>query len=213
MSTAAASVTGPGPAGPVRGPGRPSTGARERVLDAGLETLLAEGYAGLTYAKVADRAGENRSLIAYYFGSKQGLVAAVAELIGERITGEVLGGIRDANSPGELVENLVTEVWKVMDDDPRLIRLYFDLSAVSVVEADIRTALLEVKSGWRQVLGRNLDRLGVPAPKVETVATFLLAGVQGLAIENLEPQEADRLDAARELFITTSSRAIGDLAG
>ena len=46
-----------------RGPGRPSTGARDRVLEAGLETLLEEGYAGLSYAKVAEKAGENKSLI------------------------------------------------------------------------------------------------------------------------------------------------------
>ena len=46
------------------------------MLDAGLETLLAEGYAGLTIAKVAARAGENKALIAYHFGSKHGLVAA-----------------------------------------------------------------------------------------------------------------------------------------
>ena len=57
-----------------RPPGRPSTGAKERILDAGLETLLEEGYAGLTYTKVAERAGENKSLISYYFDSKQGLV-------------------------------------------------------------------------------------------------------------------------------------------
>ena len=50
------------------------------MLDAAVETLLEEGYAGLTYAKVAVRAGENKSLISYYFGSKQGLVAAVAEV-------------------------------------------------------------------------------------------------------------------------------------
>ena len=42
---------------PARVPGGPSTGARERILAAGLEVLKAEGYAGLTIAKVAARAG------------------------------------------------------------------------------------------------------------------------------------------------------------
>lgn len=198
---------------PRRGPGRPATGARQRVLDAGLETLLSEGYAGLSYAKVAALAGENKSLISYYFGSRQGLVAAVAERIGERITGEVLGGIHGATSAGELVEGLVAEIWQVMDEDPRLVRLYFDLSAVSVVEAEVRTALLEVKSGWRQVLGRDLARLGVPAGEVEAAATYLLAGIEGLAIEKLEPSGSGRLDAARELFVRASGEMLDGLAG
>ena len=48
--------------------------------------LKADGYAGLTTAKVAARAGENKALIAYHFGSKQGLVAAAARELGEAIT-------------------------------------------------------------------------------------------------------------------------------
>ena len=55
------------------GPGRPSSGARERLLEAGLEVLKSDGYAGLTIAKVAARAGQNKALISYHFGSKQGL--------------------------------------------------------------------------------------------------------------------------------------------
>ena len=51
-------------AAPRPGPGRPSTGARERILAAGLEVLKSEGYAGLTMAKVAARSGQNKALIA-----------------------------------------------------------------------------------------------------------------------------------------------------
>ena len=73
-----------------RRPGRPSSGARERVLEAGLEVLMADGYAGLTTAKVAARSGQNKALISYHFGSKQGLVAAVGHELSEAITEELL---------------------------------------------------------------------------------------------------------------------------
>ena len=56
--------------------GRPSTGARERILEAAIEVLKADGYAGLTIAKVAARAGESKPLVTYHYGSKQGLVQA-----------------------------------------------------------------------------------------------------------------------------------------
>lgn len=196
---------------PARGPGRPSTGARERVLDAGRETLLAEGFAGLTYAKVAALAGENKSLISYYFGSKQGLVAAVAELIGNEITTQILREIQKAKSAPELVEGLMSGVWNVMDEDRRVARLYFDLSAVSVVDAEVRVALTEVKARWREVLGGYLRELSVPSRSIEAVATFLVAGAEGLAIEKLEVQDSDRIGAAREIFISASSGVIADL--
>ena len=64
------------------------------MLEAGLEVLKAEGYAGLTTAKVAARSGQNKALISYHFGSKQGLVAAVGHELSESITEELLGGHR-----------------------------------------------------------------------------------------------------------------------
>lgn len=197
---------------PVRGPGRPSTGARQRVLEAGLETLLAEGFAGLSYAKVAVRAGENKSLIPYYFGSRQGLVAAVAELVGGQITSEMLLEIRDASSPVDLVNGLVTGLWNVMDQDPRIARLYFDLSAVSVVDSDVRAALVEVKARWREVISQHLLRIGIQADKCNAVATYLMAGIEGLAIENLEQPHSGELEAARAIFIDASSQAITRLS-
>ncbi len=191
-----------------RGPGRPSSGARERVLEAAVETLLEEGYAGLTYAKVAVRAGENKSLISYYFGSKQGLVAAVADLVGERITAEVLANLVEVGTVELVAEGMVAGLWKVMDDDPRMARLYFDLSAVSVVDDEIRRALHEVKDRWRAVISEYLGAAGVAASEVPALATWLMAAVEGLAIERLEGYEPERLEAARKIFIRSVARAI-----
>ena len=80
-------------AGARRGPGRPATGAPERILEAAYEVLKRDGYAGMTTAKVAAASGQNKALISYYFGSKQGLVAAVARRVSGELTDEVLGEV------------------------------------------------------------------------------------------------------------------------
>jgi AcrR family transcriptional regulator len=187
-----------------RGPGRPSTGARDRVLEAGLETLLEEGYAGLSYAKVAEKAGENKSLISYYFGSKQGLVGEVAQQVGSRITEAVVLELGEPESVRQIASGMISGLWKVMDEDKRIARLYFDLSAVSVVDDEIRLALQKVKAQWREVITGDLAQVGVPTGEVEALEAFLLAGVQGLGIERLSaetPEDFARLDAARDMFI------------
>jgi AcrR family transcriptional regulator len=178
------------------------------VLDAAVETLLEEGYAGLTYAKVAVRAGENKSLISYYFGSKQGLVAAVADIIGERITVAVVSELNNVETVPDIAAGMIAGVWKVMDEDPRLARLYFDLSAVSVVDDDVRDAIHLVKDRWREVIAGFMLDAGVRADRVAPLGTFLMSGVQGLAIERLEGDQSDRLEAARKLFV----RAAGAIA-
>lgn len=195
-----------------RGPGRPSTGARARVLEAALETLLEEGYAGLTYAKVAAGAGENKSLISYYFGTKQGLVGAVAERVGNEITEKVVAELGEPQSVDGIARGMLAGLWKVMDEDQRIARLYFDLSAVSVVDPEIREALHEVKARWAQVISGDLAAVGIEPGQVPALTTLLIAGVEGLAIERLAAQdqeELQRIEAASELFVAAAGQAEG----
>ncbi len=46
---------------------------RQRILDSAADEFAAKGFAGARVADIARRAGVNAQLIAYYFGSKQGL--------------------------------------------------------------------------------------------------------------------------------------------
>ncbi len=190
-----------GVAAPPRpGPGRPSTGARERILAAGLETLLAEGYAGLTTAKVAVRAGESKALIAYHFGSKHGLVSAVARDLGNVITAEVLNGLGDADTVEAIVKGTVDGVWTILGRDVRLARSYFDLNAVSVVSDDVRAVLREVKERWREVLAEFLATAGVPARRIPAACVFLIAGLEGLSLEWVERGATPEIEQARRLY-------------
>lgn len=47
--------------------------SREGLLAAALEEFAAKGYAGARVRDIADRAGVNKQLVTYYFGSKDGL--------------------------------------------------------------------------------------------------------------------------------------------
>lgn len=183
--------------------GRPSTGARERILDACLEVLKAEGYAGLSIAKVAARAGENKALISYHFGSKQGLIAAAGRQLGESISEEILGGLEDTTSVEEVVRGAADGLWALMDRDARLPRVYFDLNAVSVVEDDVREVMRQIKAGWRQVL---TELLGEPD---ETAAVLVIAGLEGLCLERIERGDTDEVRRARERFIRAASAELG----
>lgn len=190
--------------------GRPSTGARERILAAAMETMKDEGYAGLTVAKVAARAGESKALIAYHFGSKAGLVDAVGGELAETVTERILAGLDQGDTVEEVARAIAVGIEKIADEDPRVPRLYFDLAAVSVVDPEVRSTLAGVNERWRRVVTELIaaadERL---APKDAAALTLLIrAGVQGLALERLEAGAGPELRAARELFV----RAVGHAA-
>lgn len=188
--------------------GRPSTGARERILDAAIETLKADGYGGLTLAKVASRAGEGKALVTYHFGSKQGLVAAAARDLGRVITAEVLAGVEGARTPEHILRRSLDAVWAILERDPRLPRAYFDLSAVSVVEDDVRAAVRAVKAQWREVLIGLLRDAGVRQEALEPAAILAIATIDGFCLEWIERGDTPELTQARELFIRSTVAAL-----
>ena len=159
-------IGAPGLSDARRRPGAPAgrpPGARERILEPrAWRCSRREGYAGLTTAKVAARSGQNKALISYHFGSKQGLVAAVGPRGRQSITDEVVGGHRGPPTSVEgIVAGRLDGLWRLMDRDERLARLYFDLTAVSVVEPDVRSG----DAGDQGRLARRADRPAGRAPR------------------------------------------------
>ncbi len=189
--------------------GRPSTGARERILDAAIEVLKSDGYAGLTIAKVAARAGESKPLVAYHFGSKQGLVQAAGRSIAEMITNEVLDAIDGATTVEEVVRGVDAGVERVLDEDERVARLYFDLAAVSVVEPEVSRTIAEVNGQWREVLVRQLTEVsdGLTPAKARVLTVMVIAGMQGMTLERIERGSTPERKRARELFIRSTVAA------
>jgi AcrR family transcriptional regulator len=193
------------------GPGRPPTGARDRIAAAALEILKEDGYSGLTTAKVAARAGQNKALISYHFGGKQGLVAEVAAEVATLITDAARAAIADVDDVEQLARAVVESIFQIMDTDEGVQRVYFDLTSQAVVHPEIDRILGAMKARFRAVLRERLAELGVgPDPaRTEAAAVFLIAGVQGLALERLERGENEELAGARELWLTAVSAALG----
>ena len=185
------------------GPGRPSSGARERILAAALDVLKSDGYAGLTTSKVAARSGQNKALIAYHFGSKQGLVAAVAREVSAAITEELLGGIGDPQTAEELARGIVQGLGRIMARDEGLARLYFDLASQSIVDEEVGSIMREMKAGYRIVLGELVARVadGPPRADLDAATILFIAGLEGLALEQLARGESPELRRAREIFV------------
>jgi len=198
-------------AAPARRPGRPPSDAPERILAAAYEVLKRDGYAGLTIAKVAAASGQNKALISYYYGSKRGLVAAVARRVSQTIIEQVLGALGEPADVAELVRGVADGLWQAMNRDEGLQRVYFDLVSQSVVEPEVGEIMREMKEGYRTILRELLRGLpdGPRGRELEAAVVYLIAGLEGFALERLDRGNNEELRAARSIFVETASGAIG----
>lgn len=168
--------------------------------------LKADGYAGLTTAKVAARSGQNKALIHYHFGSKQGLVAAAAREVARAVTEELLAAIAGAPSCARLVRGLVDGIERIVQRDEGLARVYFDLASQSVVDPEVRAIMQEVKQGHRRVLSEQVLALpdGPSRRDADAASLYLIAGLEGLTLELLATGETPALRRARGWFLASA---------
>ncbi|MEE4588426.1 MULTISPECIES: TetR/AcrR family transcriptional regulator [Streptomyces] len=89
--------------------------SRRLLMEAARDVFSEKGFAGARVQDIADRAGLNKQLIAYYFGGKEGLY--------QELTREWLAREATFNDPAVPFEELIVRYLREAFDDPRAIRL------------------------------------------------------------------------------------------
>jgi TetR/AcrR family transcriptional regulator len=175
----------PGAARPRRAPvagdrQRDAERSRQSLLTAALEEFSLRGFAGARVADIARRAGVNKQLINYYFGSKEGLYLALQRAWLDR---------EDSFAPPDLpLPDLVVRYLTDALDDPRSLRLLLWRGLADDSAPD--------GSAGRQA---DLERVGRRRAAGEVAADLdpaavLLAGMAMVAAPIIMP------GVARELF-------------
>ena len=81
-----------------------SAGTRAKLIEAAIETLKADGFAGSSARAIAERAGLNQGLIFYHFDSVANLLLAALDSVSARRMEHYGAAIDRVGSPTELVD-------------------------------------------------------------------------------------------------------------
>jgi AcrR family transcriptional regulator len=85
-----------------------SSATRTKLVDAAIETLKGEGYAGTSARAIAERAGLNQGLIFYHFGSVANLLLAALDSVSATRMEQYGAAVEQVGSPTELVDVATT---------------------------------------------------------------------------------------------------------
>ena len=88
-----------------------SAGTRRLLIDAAIETLKSEGYAGASARGIAERAGSNQGLIFYHFGSVANLLLAALDSVSAARLEEYRESVTNVGTPSQLV-NAATDIFR-----------------------------------------------------------------------------------------------------
>jgi len=122
----------------------------KRILDAGVRVLDREGFAGLTFEKIARESGENGALIRYHFGSKAGLIRALVDAV---LFSQARGLIQTLAplKPGkERREALLRRRRKVAVDMTTYMRMY-EVTPNALRDPELRPKLRDLMRWYREL--------------------------------------------------------------
>ena len=85
---------------------------RQRLIEATLECLVSEGYAGITIAKITDRAGVSRGAPLHHFASKGGLIEAAAWEVVDRLSAKLSAAYEQTKDVADPLEAFGLAVWR-----------------------------------------------------------------------------------------------------
>jgi AcrR family transcriptional regulator len=171
---------------------------RGRLLDAALDCLARDGYAGTTTAAVVQRAGASRGAFLHHFPTRAALLAAAAEHLYE--------GLREgyerafAALPGEVdrLDGAIALLWRAFLD-PRLAAT-LELFVAARVDPELRAALAPVAAEHHHHVTR-LARSSLPDaaghPRFEAMLGLVIDALQGMAVRR--GVRGDGASTARDL--------------
>jgi AcrR family transcriptional regulator len=189
----------------------------QRLLDAAHRLLVRSGYNSLSVEAIGQEAGENKALIRYYFGSKNGLLVALTDsLISDTLwrARRRLAGVSDTRDR----VSVVSDTAKTIVEDEASYRLLFDLLPRLLENPRMAAQLADLYRGYREVNARALwgDLAGEPPPLVRELAAMTVALSDGLAVQLLaEPGSVDLggAFAAWRAFMETVLASVDVAAG
>jgi AcrR family transcriptional regulator len=162
---------------------RPESGDRDdtrsRIVAAALQTLRADGIAGLSARAIARHGGFNQALIFYHFGSLEGLLVAVARSESERRSALYAPALREVNTVSELVA-VAGRLHEEEFRDGNVAALTQMLAGASRSE-DLADGIRDALQPWTDLVGETIERLVLQTPYADILPhEDLTAGVTAL---------------------------------
>jgi AcrR family transcriptional regulator len=171
----------------------------EKILEGARRVLLKKGHRGLTMQAIGREAKVNRSLVHYYFGSKEGLMEA---LVG-RTFEDPKFSYRDTvvGAPdGEARAHALFDWLERITVDDRAARMLFELLPHILRTKKLRSRATELYEAYRRFDGQCLAGEQADLALIEDLGALSVAVVDGLSVQTAVAGHAFPTDRAFSLW-------------
>lgn len=185
--------------------------AERRMLDAAVLLIAGKGFAGLTLNEVGEAAGYSRGLPAHYFGTRDELIAAVAEHLVRRF-GESLGRQEPRRGLSAILAS-VDFYLRGSAENPTAIRAMLAVLTEAMIHPDLFSSVSEVNRSSVDALTRDIrtgQKNGEIASDIDakSQAILILGQLRGVLAQWLIDPENINIERVRREFLASLKRSL-----
>lgn len=174
----------------------PQWQARDRLLAAAVDHALSVGIADLSLRELAAAIGTSHRMLIYHFGSRQGLLVAVAKAVEE--------SERASRASAGMTENDAWHAWKHLSN-PKLWpqeRLFFELYSLALLgRPGLEGFLDDIVESWVTPIADAMVEGGADPKTARVDARLGVAVVRGLILDLLATGDRKGTDAAFKRYL------------
>ncbi|MCD4794408.1 MAG: TetR/AcrR family transcriptional regulator [Bacteroidales bacterium] len=152
----------------------------EKILDAAKNIFVRKGKSGARMQEIADKAGINKSLLHYYYRSKDKLFGAVFQFAFSNFAPNLLEILNEDNDIFEVIETFISKYLDVINKNPFI--PMFILNEVNKKDTGFIVRVLK-NSGINVKIFENLTQKEIKNGKIKNVdAKQLLVNILALCV-------------------------------
>jgi AcrR family transcriptional regulator len=170
---------------------------RQELIGKALDYMVMHGVAGLTLRPLAGAIGTSARLLAYHFGSKDGLITAVMDEVRARAQGSFAEAVARPGKGAAKGAMRTFWAWTIHPENVGHMRLLFEVQVLAIRDPATYGPYLRGTSGsWLELIEASLP----PSRRNRAVATLCTAVIDGLLLEYLSSGDGRRTTRALEHF-------------
>ena len=189
-------------------------GTKALIVEATLETLHLDGFAGASARAIARRGGFNQALVFYHFGTITNLLLAALDETSRRRMEAYRAALDEANRPEDLLE-VALRIYRE-DLSSGHITVLAELIAGSLTMPELRPAIVSRMDPWidfaEEAIKKALQHSplgGLPTRELAYAVVALYLGIEMLDHLETDQSRADSLFATARSLLTLFGPLLG----
>lgn len=155
---------------------------KNKIINAASELFTEKGVERTSLAEISAKANISKGTLYYHFTTKNDLVFAVTEMHMENLTKNLLKLLNTGDPPEEIIGKLFDTVPNALTRSR--LHIYLVREAVSG-NFELLKKFHDIYSKWKKMLIKGLNEVIKDLDDPEALASFFIAAVDGLVIQNL----------------------------